>query len=143
MTVTVNGMKTKRVARLARRRAEFAAMSARTGVLSGETSIQPGEFVVITGKYNRYFTDNFTSEPEIAIRRSFIATATMCALMPISVDLPDIFILVYYQCGGVTRQFHLQLSPNIQVERRKRSRGDGGPFTAEHWRSSAEAVGPI
>lgn len=80
----------------------------------GETSIQPGEFVVLTGKN---VTDvaqiTFKSEPAIGYSPVFYRDGDYVrALIPISVDLPDASSYSFtINCSGVTQTISLAIEP--------------------------------
>lgn len=72
----------------------------------GETSIQPGEFVVITAKnVDDPTAIKFSSEPAINFTPTFFADGELAiALVPISIELPDTDSYLFTLTAGETTQ---------------------------------------
>jgi len=80
----------------------------------GETSIQPGEFVVLTGKNVTDISQiTFSSDPDIGYTPKFYRDGDYVrALVPISVDLPDASAYTFtVNCGGVTQTLSIAIEP--------------------------------
>lgn len=80
----------------------------------GENSIQPGEFVVLTGKNVTDIAEiTFTSEPAINYTPVFYKDGDYVrALVPISVQLPDATAYTFtVNCSGVTQTLSLAIEP--------------------------------
>ncbi len=78
----------------------------------GETSVQPGEFVVITGKnVDNVTAVKFSSEPAINFTPTFFMDGELAvALVPISIELPETDSYVFTLTSGeVTQQMTLTI----------------------------------
>ena len=78
----------------------------------GETAIQPGEFVVLSGKNVTDISKiSFSSEPSINYTPVFYQDGDFVrALIPISVELPDAASYTFtVACGGVTQTINLTI----------------------------------
>lgn len=113
----------------------------------GETSIQPGEFVVITGKNVTDISQiTFTSEPEIGYTPKFYRDGDYVrALVPISVDLPDTSSYSFtINAGGVTQTISLAIEPktfrskDVNVSTQEMA----SKFTAETLEEFSRVAGP-
>lgn len=73
----------------------YAVVTAQPAFYLGETTIDPGEFVVITGKNVPNINDiTFTSSPDIGFTPRWVQDgAYVRALVPVACDLPDILAM--------------------------------------------------
>ena len=79
----------------------------------GETSIEPGEFVVITAKnVEDPSTISFTSEPDIGFTPTFFMDGDYArALIPIDLEFTGSSVDFTFTCGEVTQQMTLDITP--------------------------------